>query len=147
MAQWLATLDDAKKYLSYLKWLKHDLYLVHFILCYTHVHISLGLWACYVQEHHHTLDLRPLVIVVNIWCWASLAVYCVVFFSVCFSGVTWNESTLMEYLENPKKYIPGTKMIFAGIKKQNERADLISNFFMKRGCSSCSNSENAFNFE
>ncbi|POI22617.1 hypothetical protein CIB84_013636 [Bambusicola thoracicus] len=39
-------------------------------------------------------------------------------------GVTWSESTLMEYLENPQKYIPGTKMIFAGIKKQNERADL-----------------------
>lgn len=43
-----------------------------------------------------------------------------------FSGITWNEDTLFEYLENPKKYIPGTKMVFAGLKKPNERADLIA---------------------
>lgn len=41
-------------------------------------------------------------------------------------GISWNEDTLFEYLENPKKYIPGTKMVFAGLKKPNERADLIA---------------------
>lgn len=41
-------------------------------------------------------------------------------------GITWNEDTLMEYLENPKKYIPGTKMIFAGIKSEKERRNLVA---------------------
>ena len=41
-------------------------------------------------------------------------------------GITWNRATLWTYLENPAKYIPGTKMVFAGIKKKNERADLIA---------------------
>ncbi|KAJ8929561.1 hypothetical protein NQ314_017724 [Rhamnusium bicolor] len=42
------------------------------------------------------------------------------------NGITWNEDTLFEYLENPKKYIPGTKMVFAGLKKPQERGDLIA---------------------
>ncbi|PWZ02239.1 cytochrome c [Testicularia cyperi] len=41
-------------------------------------------------------------------------------------GVTWDEETLFEYLENPKKYIPGTKMAFAGLKKEKDRNDLIT---------------------
>ncbi|XP_055859332.1 cytochrome c-like [Episyrphus balteatus] len=41
-------------------------------------------------------------------------------------GVTWNDDSLFVYLENPKKYIPGTKMVFAGLKKAEERADLIA---------------------
>ncbi|KAN0093140.1 cytochrome-c from the OXPHOS pathway [Tylopilus felleus] len=41
-------------------------------------------------------------------------------------GLTWDESTLFEYLENPKKYIPGTKMAFAGLKKDKDRNDLIT---------------------
>ncbi|KAL1489496.1 hypothetical protein ABEB36_014380 [Hypothenemus hampei] len=41
-------------------------------------------------------------------------------------GVIWNEDTLNIYLMDPKKYIPGTKMVFAGLKKEQERKDLIA---------------------
>eukprot|EP00035_Acanthoeca_spectabilis_P010630 m.188533 g.188533 ORF g.188533 m.188533 type:complete len:125 (-) comp15083_c1_seq1:207-581(-) len=41
-------------------------------------------------------------------------------------GITWGEGTLMEYLINPKKYIPGTKMVFAGLKKEKDRRDLVA---------------------
>ncbi|KAI9368444.1 cytochrome c-like domain-containing protein [Aspergillus egyptiacus] len=42
------------------------------------------------------------------------------------AGVTWDENTLFKYLENPKKFIPGTKMAFGGLKKTKERNDLIT---------------------
>lgn len=41
-------------------------------------------------------------------------------------GIEWKEDTLFEYLENPKKYIPGTKMAFGGLKKGKDRNDLIT---------------------
>merc|ERR1711872_964170 len=41
-------------------------------------------------------------------------------------GIEWGEDTLFEYLLNPKKYIPGTKMVFAGLKKEGDRRDLIA---------------------
>ncbi len=42
------------------------------------------------------------------------------------SGVVWAKETLFEYLENPKKFMPGTKMAFAGLKKPQDRADVIA---------------------
>ncbi|EMD31453.1 cytochrome c C1 [Gelatoporia subvermispora B] len=41
-------------------------------------------------------------------------------------GVTWDGTALFEYHENPKKYIPGTKMAFAGLKREKDRNDLVT---------------------
>lgn len=41
-------------------------------------------------------------------------------------GIVWNENTLNEYLEVPRKFIPGTRMAFFGIKKTQDRKDLIA---------------------
>ena len=39
---------------------------------------------------------------------------------------TWDEKHLHGFLENPREYVPGTKMAFGGIKNPAERADLIA---------------------
>ncbi|KAL9713928.1 iso-1-cytochrome c [Leucoagaricus gongylophorus] len=41
-------------------------------------------------------------------------------------GIIWGNETLFEYLKDPKKYIPGTKMVFVGLKKDKDRNDLIT---------------------
>ena len=41
-------------------------------------------------------------------------------------GITWNAETLDIYLTKPKKYIPGTKMVFAGLRKKKDRQNLIA---------------------
>ncbi len=40
-------------------------------------------------------------------------------------GGTWDYESLNQFLASPKGYIKGTKMAFAGVKKDNQRADLI----------------------
>lgn len=41
-------------------------------------------------------------------------------------GIEWTPETMNHWIENPKKYIPGTKMAFAGLKKEKDRNDLIA---------------------
>jgi cytochrome c len=40
------------------------------------------------------------------------------------SGITWNEAQFKEYIKDPKAKVPGTKMVFAGIKDEKEAGDL-----------------------
>ncbi len=40
-------------------------------------------------------------------------------------GGNWDFESLNLWIANPKAFVPGTKMSFAGISKENERADLI----------------------
>lgn len=42
------------------------------------------------------------------------------------SHVTWTPDVLNTYLTDPKKFIPGTNMAFAGLKKDEERANVIA---------------------
>jgi len=40
------------------------------------------------------------------------------------SGIVWTETTFKQYIADPKAMVPGTKMIFAGIKNPQEVDDL-----------------------
>ena len=41
-------------------------------------------------------------------------------------GGKWGYQELSEFIKKPKKYAPGTKMVFAGLKKPEDRANLIA---------------------
>jgi cytochrome c len=49
------------------------------------------------------------------------------------SGVTWDDKTLDTYLTDPKKFIPGTKMLFAGLKNEADRKALIEYLEHQKG--------------
>jgi|SRR4051812_35284953 cytochrome c len=40
------------------------------------------------------------------------------------SGIVWGKDAFLEYIRDPRAKIPGTKMIFPGIKNQKEAGDL-----------------------
>jgi len=46
------------------------------------------------------------------------------------SGITWDDAVFADYIKDPKAKIPGTKMAFAGIKKEDEIKDLTA--FLKQ---------------
>jgi cytochrome c len=46
------------------------------------------------------------------------------------SGITWDEETFRTYIKDPKAKVPGTKMIFIGIKDDQKISDLIA--FLKQ---------------
>jgi cytochrome c len=41
-------------------------------------------------------------------------------------GLVWTSEELFKYLEDPRAYMPGNKMAFAGIKDEQDRRDLIA---------------------
>lgn len=42
------------------------------------------------------------------------------------SGIIWSEKELDKWLADPKNYLPGNKMPFAGVRAEQARADLIA---------------------
>lgn len=46
------------------------------------------------------------------------------------SGIVWSEEIFAEYIRDPKAKIPGTKMVYAGLKNDQQIADLTA--FLKQ---------------
>ena len=42
------------------------------------------------------------------------------------SGITWSEETIKEFIREPRGKIPGTSMLFPGIKDEKELGDLVA---------------------
>jgi cytochrome c len=46
------------------------------------------------------------------------------------SGIAWDEATFKDYIKNPKRKIPNTKMVFIGINDEKDIEDLLA--FLKQ---------------
>lgn len=42
------------------------------------------------------------------------------------AGLVWNADTISAYIENPREYIPGNRMAFAGLSKDEDRQNVIA---------------------
>jgi cytochrome c len=48
-------------------------------------------------------------------------------------GLVWDEATLDKYLTDPKAVVPGTKMVFPGLKNEKDRQDVIAYLETQKG--------------
>ncbi|MGO9484419.1 MAG: c-type cytochrome [Rhodomicrobium sp.] len=48
-------------------------------------------------------------------------------------GLIWTPENLNKYIENPKAMVPGTKMVFPGLKSAQDRADVIAYLETQKG--------------
>jgi cytochrome c len=42
------------------------------------------------------------------------------------SGIVWDDKTLADYLKDPKGKVPGTKMVYIGLKQEAQQQDMIA---------------------
>ncbi len=42
------------------------------------------------------------------------------------SGIVWDDETITAYLKDPKGYVPGNRMAFPGLRKDDQIADLLA---------------------
>ena len=42
------------------------------------------------------------------------------------AATLWSEDEIYNFLKNPKEYVPGTKMSFAGLAKPEDRANVVA---------------------
>jgi cytochrome c len=42
------------------------------------------------------------------------------------SDIVWDEENMEKFVAKPKAFLPGTKMVFAGLKKDDQRENLIA---------------------
>ena len=42
------------------------------------------------------------------------------------SGLTWDEAIFCDYIKDPRAKVPGTKMVYAGLKDEKRIDDLIA---------------------
>src|SRR5262249_27669773 len=42
------------------------------------------------------------------------------------SGIVWDDATVADYLRDPKARVPGTKMVYGGMKQAGQLADMVA---------------------